>query len=62
MARFFYRCHGISVAHDAAYFHKKNNAIFDAFGLTDIRSEDILTIHDDYRGPGYGVPLDGEVG
>lgn len=49
------RITGFAVCDDAAYFHGHINEMLAALGLQDrARSEDLVTIIDDYKGLGYG--------
>ncbi|KAF6041615.1 hypothetical protein EB796_000070 [Bugula neritina] len=52
-----YRCHGILVCDSNQYFHEEVNGNLEALGVKDVRSEDIVHLHDAYKEPGYGRNL-----
>jgi len=56
-----FRCHGICVCDGRLYFHGHVNEMLAALEMA-VRSEDIITIHEEYRGLGYGLSQPCELG
>lgn len=50
------------VCDDAKYFHDHVNETLTELGLTDVRSEEILNIIEGYKGRGYGLSTQDELG
>ena len=55
------RCHAVNVSDNAAYFYNKISEDLRSGG-TDVRAEDIIDIIDGYKGGGYGVSTQHELG
>lgn len=49
-----HRLHAVSVCEDPPIFHDFINRMINIVGLKQVRSEDIISIHGDYIGEGYG--------
>ena len=47
---------------DSRYFHGHVNDTLKAVGLGDVKSEDILDVIEGYKGRGYGVSTQEELG
>lgn len=58
----FCRVHAVIVCDDAKYFHDHVNETLNELGLTDVRSEEILDIIEGYKGRGYGLSMQDELG
>ena len=55
------RCHAVNVSDNAAYFYNKINEDLRRGGI-DVKAEDIIDIIDGYKGGGYGVSTQHELG
>lgn len=55
------RCHAINVSDNAAYFYAKINEDLRTGGL-DVAAEDIIDIIDGYKGRGYSLSTQDELG
>lgn len=55
------RCHAVNVSDNAAYFYNKINEDLQAGGL-DVQAEEIIDIIDGYKGQGYGLSTQQELG
>ena len=55
------RCHAVNVSDNAAYFYNKINEDLKRGGV-DVKAEDIIDIIDGYKGGGYGVSTQRELG
>ena len=55
------RCHAVNVSDNATYFYTKINEDLRTGGL-DVRAEDIVDIIDGYKGLGYGLSTQDELG
>ena len=62
------RIHGVCVCDDAAYFYNHIDVQLREYGLTQdsegkpLRAKDITDIIDGYKGRGYGISTDEELG
>ncbi|ESO95839.1 hypothetical protein LOTGIDRAFT_175080 [Lottia gigantea] len=56
------KIHGITVCDSKKYFHDDNNEIFPLIGLKSVQSEDIVNIIDGFKGQGYGLSTEEELG
>lgn len=59
---FCFRIHAIAVSDNAEYFHGHCNEMLESVGLTDVKSEDILHVVEGYKGLGYGLSTQEELG
>ena len=59
---FVFRIHAISVCDNAEYFHGHCNEMLQEVGLTGVKSENILDVIDGYKGQGYGLSTQEEIG
>ncbi|KAF6032187.1 hypothetical protein EB796_009513 [Bugula neritina] len=48
-----YKCHGILVCADSKFMHNEINENMQSLGITGVRSEDLVTMYEDYKGPAY---------
>ena len=55
------RCHAVNVSDNAAYFYNKINEDLKTGGL-DVQAEDIIDIIDGYKGRGYALSTQEELG
>ena len=55
------RCHAVNVSDNAAYFYNKINEDLNTGGL-DVKAEDIIDIIDGYKGRGYALSTQEELG
>ena len=55
------RCHAVNVCDNAAYFYDKINEDLRMGGL-DIQAEDIIDIIEGYKGKGYAISSQEELG
>ena len=58
---FVCRCHAVNVCDNAAYFYEKINEDLRMGGL-DVQAEDIIDIIDGYKGKGYAISSQEELG
>ena len=56
------RVHGIAVSDDRHYFHNHVNETLKSIGIEDVKSQDILHIVEGYKGRGYGLNTQEELG
>ena len=56
-----YRCHAVNVCDNAAYLYQKINEDLRMGGL-DVQAEDIIDITEGYKGKGYAVSTQEELG
>ena len=60
---FSFRIHGILVCDKPSYFHGFINDSLAAYGLSDeVKSEEIITLHDGYKHPRYDQNLPEQLG
>ena len=55
------RCHAVNVCDNAAYFYDKINEDLRMVGL-DVQAEDIIDIIEGYKGKGYAISSQEELG
>lgn len=55
------RCHAVNVCDNAAYFYEKINEDLRMGGL-DVQAEDIIDIIEGYKGKGYAISSQEELG
>ena len=55
------RCHAVNVCDNAAYFYNKINQDLQMAGI-DVQAEEIIDIIDGYKGKGYAVSTQDELG
>ena len=56
------RLHAITVSDNAAYFYDHCDQTLKEIGLDRVKSRDMLRMVDGYKGTGYGVSTDEELG
>ena len=56
-----YRCHAVNVCDNAAYLYQKINEDLRMGGL-DVQAEDIIDIIEGYKGKGYAISSQEELG
>ncbi len=59
---FPHRIHGIAISDDQHYFHTHVTETLKSIGLEDVKSQDILHIVEGYKGRGYGLNTQEELG
>ena len=58
----YLRIHGIVVSDEAKSFYLQINKTLSDLNITDTKAEDIIDIIDGYKGRGYGLSQDKELG
>lgn len=56
------RCHGIAIRRSKELLHQITNSHLDGLGLSQVRSEQLINIYDEYFGLGYGKNKPHEIG